>query len=48
MMQYVTFGDGGPNVNTGGYLQRMTTMPKNVGVTISFDEKWTYEDISSK
>jgi cytochrome P450 len=39
MMQYVTFGDGGPNINTGGYLQRMTTMPKNVGVTISFDEK---------
>lgn len=37
MMQHVTFGDGGPEVNSGGYLQTMTTKPKNIGVTIRFD-----------
>jgi cytochrome P450 len=39
LMQYVTFGDGGEKVNTGGYVQRLTTTPKNVGVTITFDRE---------
>ena len=37
LMQHVTFGDGGPEVNAGGYLTRLTMMPKHVGVTIDFD-----------
>ncbi|CAF3315426.1 unnamed protein product [Rotaria sp. Silwood2] len=37
LMQYVTFGDGGPEVNAGGHLQKMTVMPKHVGITIKFD-----------
>ena len=37
LMQYVTFGDGGSQVNSGGYLMRFSTMPKHVGVTIQFD-----------
>jgi len=37
LMQHVTFGDGGPEVNTGGYIQKLTTIPKNIGVTITFD-----------
>ncbi len=37
LMQYVTFGDGGDKVNTGGYVQKMTVIPKNVGVTIIFN-----------
>ncbi|CAF4996549.1 unnamed protein product, partial [Rotaria sp. Silwood1] len=37
LMQYVTFGDGGPEVNAGGHLQKMTIMPKYVGITIKFD-----------
>ncbi|CAF1083079.1 unnamed protein product [Rotaria sordida] len=38
LMQYVTFGDGGPQVNVGGHIQSMTIMPKHVGVTIEFDQ----------
>jgi hypothetical protein len=38
-MQYVTFGDGGEKVNTGGYVQRLTMTPKNVAVTITFDRE---------
>ena len=37
LMQQVTFGDGGEQVNAGGYVQKLTTVPKNVGVTIIFD-----------
>ncbi|CAF0971550.1 unnamed protein product [Rotaria sordida] len=36
LMQQVTFGDGGPEVNAGGHLERLTIMPKYVGVTIEF------------
>ncbi|CAF1440467.1 unnamed protein product, partial [Didymodactylos carnosus] len=37
LMQYVTFGDGGAEVNSGGYVQKLMTLPKHVGVTITFD-----------
>ncbi|CAF3319581.1 unnamed protein product [Rotaria sp. Silwood2] len=37
LMQYITFGDGGPEVNAGGHLQKMTVIPKHVGVTIKYD-----------
>ncbi|CAF1177095.1 unnamed protein product [Rotaria sordida] len=37
MLQQVTFGDGGPEVNAGGYIQRLTIMPKHVGVTLEFN-----------
>jgi hypothetical protein len=36
-MQYVTFGDGGEKINAGGYVQKMTVIPKHVGVTITFN-----------
>jgi len=39
LMQHVTFGDGGPQVNSGGHLTRVTIMPKHVGVTIKFDQE---------
>lgn len=37
LMQHVTFGDGGPEVNSGGKVSTLTIMPKHVGVTIHFD-----------
>jgi len=37
LMQHVTFGDGGEKVNAGGYVQKMTVIPKHIGVTITFD-----------
>ncbi|CAF1316755.1 unnamed protein product [Rotaria sordida] len=37
LIQHVTFGDGGPVVNAGGHLIRLTVMPKYVGVTIEFN-----------
>jgi cytochrome P450 len=37
LMQYVTFGDGGPELNAGGYINGLTVKPKKVGVTIEFD-----------
>jgi cytochrome P450 len=37
LMQHVTFGDGGEKVNAGGYIQKMTVIPKHIGVTITFD-----------
>ncbi|CAF4037815.1 unnamed protein product [Rotaria sordida] len=37
LMQHVTFGDSGPEVNAGGHSWRITLTPKNVGVTITFD-----------
>ncbi|CAF1155310.1 unnamed protein product [Rotaria sordida] len=37
LMQYVTFIDGGPEVNAGGHVQGLTVMPKYVGVKIKFD-----------
>jgi cytochrome P450 len=39
LMQYVTFIDGGPQVNSGGYILRLTLMPKTVGVMIQFDRE---------
>ncbi|CAF2710945.1 unnamed protein product [Rotaria sp. Silwood2] len=37
LMQQVTFGDGGSEVNAGGHKQRFTIVPKHIGVTIKFD-----------
>ncbi|CAF0981386.1 unnamed protein product [Didymodactylos carnosus] len=37
LMQHVTFGDGGDQVNAGGYIQKMTVIPKHIGVAITFD-----------
>lgn len=37
LMQYVTFGDGGPTLNAGGFVQRLTVIPKHMGITIAFD-----------
>jgi cytochrome P450 len=37
LMQYVTFGDGGPELNAGGHFENVTTQPHHVGVTIEFD-----------
>ena len=37
LMQNVTFTDGGPEVNAGGYIQTEIVLPKHVGVKISFD-----------
>ncbi|CAF3437696.1 unnamed protein product [Rotaria socialis] len=36
-MQYVTFGDGGPLLNAGGFKQTDTILPKHIGVTIHVD-----------
>ncbi|CAF1007373.1 unnamed protein product [Rotaria sordida] len=36
MLQQVTFGDGGPKVNSGGHVIGPTITPKYVGVTIEF------------
>ncbi|CAF4308892.1 unnamed protein product [Rotaria magnacalcarata] len=36
MLQQVTFVDGGPEVNAGGFSQTLTIIPKHVGVTIEF------------
>ncbi|UJR10982.1 hypothetical protein I4U23_015167 [Adineta vaga] len=37
LMQHVTFGDGGEQINAGGYKQTDTILPKNIAVTITFD-----------
>ncbi|CAF2844304.1 unnamed protein product [Rotaria sp. Silwood2] len=37
LMQHVTFVDGGPEVNQGGYEQKLTIVPRHLGVTITFD-----------
>lgn len=37
LMQFVTFGDGGPELNAGGYDVTDTNKPKQMGVTITFD-----------
>jgi cytochrome P450 len=37
LMQHVTFGDGGNQLNAGGYKQTDTLLPKHIGVTITFD-----------
>lgn len=37
LMQNVTFGDGGEQINSGNYSQKMTVIPKHLGVTIKFD-----------
>jgi len=38
LMQHVTFGDGGPEVNSGGHFENIVTHPHHVGVTIQFDQ----------
>ena len=38
LMQSVTFGDGGPELNAGGHESTDTIKPRKVGVTIAFDE----------
>ena len=37
LMQHVSFGDGGGKVNAGEYVQKMTVIPKHIGVTITFE-----------
>ncbi|CAF3462225.1 unnamed protein product [Rotaria sp. Silwood1] len=37
LMQHVTFGDGGPEINQGRYEQKLTIVPRHLGVTITFD-----------
>jgi len=37
LMQYVTFSDGGPELNAGGHIEGLVSKPKKVGVTIDFD-----------
>lgn len=37
LMQNVTFGDGGEQINSGNYSQKMIVIPKHLGVTIKFD-----------
>lgn len=37
LMQHVTIGDGGPEVNAGGHLIKMIIVPKHIGVTVEFD-----------
>jgi cytochrome P450 len=37
LMQRVTFGDGGNKVNSGEYVQKLTVIPKHIGITITFD-----------
>ena len=37
LMQQLTFGDGGAQINAGGFYSRITVMPSRVGVTVHFD-----------
>jgi hypothetical protein len=37
LMQYVTSGDGGSEVNAGGYITELTIKPKRIDVTTEFD-----------
>ena len=37
LMQFVTFGDGGPVLNAGGFDVTDTNKPKKIGVKVSFD-----------
>ena len=37
LMQHVTFGDGGSQINAGGYMAKFCIIPKHIGVTIAFD-----------
>lgn len=39
LMQYVTFENGGSEVNSGGYKQTDTIIPKKMGVIITFDSQ---------
>ncbi|CAF4914111.1 unnamed protein product [Rotaria sp. Silwood1] len=36
MLQQITIGDGGSEVNAGGFIQKLTLLPKHVGITIKF------------
>lgn len=36
-MQYVTFVDGGPQINDGGHSMRLAIIPKHIGVYINFN-----------
>ncbi|UJR12791.1 hypothetical protein I4U23_016965 [Adineta vaga] len=37
LMQYVTFRDGGSQINTGGHSMGLAILPKHIGVFIDFD-----------
>ncbi|CAF3781352.1 unnamed protein product, partial [Adineta steineri] len=37
LMQFVSFGDGGNEVNSGGYDVTNVNKPKKIGVTVRFD-----------
>jgi len=37
LMQHVTFLDDYPQMNTGGYITKFSTLPKNLSVNITFD-----------
>ncbi|CAF1186655.1 unnamed protein product [Adineta ricciae] len=37
LMQRVTFGDGGSQLNSGGYVLKLAIVPKHTGITIIFD-----------
>lgn len=37
LMQFVSFGDGGPILNAGGYDVTDTNKPRKIGVTVRFD-----------
>jgi hypothetical protein len=34
-MQYVTFGDGSSQINSGRFISGVTEKPRNIGVTIT-------------
>ena len=44
LMQHVIFGDAGPQLNSGGYKQTDTIIPKKMAVNITFDPKQTSID----
>lgn len=37
LMQRVTFGDGGSQLNSGGHVLKLAIVPKYTGITITFD-----------
>ncbi|CAF0792014.1 unnamed protein product [Adineta ricciae] len=37
MLQQVTFVDGGQEVNSGGYVQKLTILPRHIGIVIQFN-----------
>ena len=37
LMQFVTFKDGGPEVNSGGFISNVTEKPRKIGVFMDFN-----------